>query len=544
MTAEEIKNIISTGENLTTEFKDCINEVSGSVYETICSFLNHSGGNILLGVNDNGEIIGVNKKNASQLVKTIINTVNNPELFTPRTAVYPEIILVDEKVVIYIYVHSSPSVHQYKKKFYDRNGDADPDVSQDFGLLANLFSRKTAYSSERRSIPFLKIEDLDSQTFDLCRKLIVITRPTHPWLTMNDKDILTSARLIDKNPVSGQEEINLAGLLLFGTESSIMQYWPMYRIEAIFRNKTYSYHLKNDVKDTTRYDDRVTERRNLIQAYYTLSEFVERHLPDKFYLEDGNPQRQDLRTNIFREVIANLLVHREYSNPSPGTFEIFSDRVVVTNWSKPALGEKSGIVSIDELHTYTKNPLIVQVFRQLGWIEELGSGFRNIKKYAPEYYTHSTIEIQNSERFIFSMTYQNTDDELFPSDSISVNKSEIIKSNDVNKSKNSNNKSTEKECSVNGCEIDCYTLAKSIITEFVSGISDKIIDRMSEEMAAIYSAKQLTKNELKEKLGLSEEQVKIDLKELTRNKLLEQKGKEKKYMLSEKSITKISLLQK
>lgn len=81
-------------------------------------------------------------------------------------------------------------------------------------------------------------------------------------------------------------------------------------------------------------------------------------------------------------------------------------------------------------------------------------------------------------------------------------------------------------------------LGSGFISEFIPSISGKIADRMSEEIAAIYYAKQLTKNELKEKLGLSDEQVKIDLKELTRNRLLDQKGKEKKYMLSEKLLAK------
>lgn len=90
------------------------------------------------------------------------------------------------------------------------------------------------YSSESRIIPLLKIEDLDSQTFDLCRKLVVLTKPVHLWLRMNNEEILRSAQLIVKDPLTGQEGISLAGLLLFGTESAIMQFWPMYRIEAIF----------------------------------------------------------------------------------------------------------------------------------------------------------------------------------------------------------------------------------------------------------------------------------------------------------------------
>lgn len=63
---------------------------------------------------------------------------------------------------------------------------------------------------------------------------------------------------------------------------------------------------------------------------------------------------------------------------------------------------------------------------------------------------------------------------------------------------------------------------------------------MAEEIAAIYVVGQLTKKELKEQLELTEEQIKIDLRELSRAKLLEQKGKDKKYMLSEMAQIRIS----
>lgn len=53
-----IKSLASKGEDVHIEYKSCIDKVSGSVYETICSFLNHGGGTILLGVNDDGQIIG------------------------------------------------------------------------------------------------------------------------------------------------------------------------------------------------------------------------------------------------------------------------------------------------------------------------------------------------------------------------------------------------------------------------------------------------------------------------------------------------------
>ena len=50
------------GEGATIEYKTCAEQISESLYETVCSFLNHNGGKILVGVRDSGEIVGVNSE--------------------------------------------------------------------------------------------------------------------------------------------------------------------------------------------------------------------------------------------------------------------------------------------------------------------------------------------------------------------------------------------------------------------------------------------------------------------------------------------------
>jgi len=60
--------------------------------------------------------------------------------------------------------------------------------------------------------------------------------------------------------------------------------------------------------------------------------FVEKHLPDKFYLQ--GIQRISLRDKIFRKIIANMLIHREYINAYPSTFIIYKNKVVTKNANK------------------------------------------------------------------------------------------------------------------------------------------------------------------------------------------------------------------
>ena len=78
--------------------------------------------------------------------------------------------------------------------------------------------------------------------------------------------------------------------------------------------------------------------------------------------------------------ILNLLIHREYSSSYPTTFTIFSDKVVTENWNVPYV---YGKIDLTTLKPHRKNPLIANVFSQMGIVEELGSGTRKIFKYTP-----------------------------------------------------------------------------------------------------------------------------------------------------------------
>ena len=134
------------------------------------------------------------------------------------------------------------------------------------------------------------------------------------------------------------------------------------------------------INNVERYDDRAYIQTNLIEAYELLMDFVNRHLPDKFYLQDD--QRISLRTMIFREIVANLIIHREYTNAAPATFVIYRDRVETENANNPH-GE--GPIDPTNFVPFPKNPLIAKFFIQLGRAEELGSGILTTTRLTKDY---------------------------------------------------------------------------------------------------------------------------------------------------------------
>lgn len=78
MNVESLKKLITCGESITVEFKESKNRLNKDLYESVCAFLNRHGGHIILGVKDNGEILGVDKGSANQLKKDFVTSLNNP----------------------------------------------------------------------------------------------------------------------------------------------------------------------------------------------------------------------------------------------------------------------------------------------------------------------------------------------------------------------------------------------------------------------------------------------------------------------------------
>ena len=70
---ERITNLISQGEGISLEFKKAKNNLPESLFETICAFLNRNGGVVLLGVNDDGTVEGIDPAQASIMLKELAN---------------------------------------------------------------------------------------------------------------------------------------------------------------------------------------------------------------------------------------------------------------------------------------------------------------------------------------------------------------------------------------------------------------------------------------------------------------------------------------
>lgn len=369
MDKDVLKSILEIGETVAVEFKRCGNGIESDTYESVCSFLNRFGGDIFMGVLDDGTVNGVPPNAASDMVKNFIKVISNPALFTPTIYLAPEILEYEGHTVIHIHVPPSSEVHSYKKVIYDRVDDADVRVTAT-SQIAAMYIRKQDIFTEKKVYPYAELDDFRLDLLPQIRQLAVNhAGGKHPWGTVDDIELLKSAGLYSKDRVSGQSGFNLASILLLGKDNVIKDVCPTYVTDALVRRV-----------NVDRYDDREIVQTNLIESYGKLMDFTIKHLPDKFYLEGTN--RLSLRNIIAREMLVNTLIHREFTSSYIAKFIIEQNKMYVENANRAA---KDGVITPDNLEPNPKNPIIAAFFRTIGWSDQLGSGVRNLYKYTKLY---------------------------------------------------------------------------------------------------------------------------------------------------------------
>jgi ATP-dependent DNA helicase RecG len=302
--------------------------------------------------------------------KDFITSVNNSEKFYPTYYFNIDDYEVEGKTILHILVPESSQVHRLNGRIFDRNGDADLDITNNHNLVADMFIRKQRNYTENQVYPYVTLDDLRIDLIEKVRKRAVIERADHPWKDLHPAELLKSAGMFLKDFYSGKEGFTLAAVLVFGKDEVIRSVLPYHRIDAILRKI-----------DIDRYDDRDDIRTNLIDSYDRLVAFIHKHLPDIFFLEGMN--RKNIRDIIFREIITNLLIHREYSNAYPTKLIIGRDSIITENANKP---HGYGVIDPENFSPYPKNPVIAGIFKEMGLIDELGSGVRNLYKYSKIYF--------------------------------------------------------------------------------------------------------------------------------------------------------------
>ena len=390
---EDLLEKIRHGENYQIEYKEAFDAMPKSVYDTVSSFSNRDGGDLFLGVHDCTVIHGVNPDAVAQIINSFVTTVNNQDKINPAlyltateyvyesdgsySAVMKNGKTLHEEVgihhIIHVHIPVSPTVVRNSNRIYDRNDDADIDITNFADQVFQCYARKQSSYFVNKVFPYFSVSDLRSDLIERARKMAVSKKrlqegKRHEWADMDDEELLRTSTLIvtDEN---GKRGITLAAILLFGTDEMIGSACAHHKTDCIVR-----------VYNQDRYDDRDVILTNLLDSYDRMIAFGQKHLNDSFVL-DGM-QSVSARDAILREIVSNSLAHRDYSNPYVAQFLIEKDRIIVKNGNR---AHGIGALSIKTFEPFPKNPSISKVFREMGLADELGSGMRNSYKFTKLY---------------------------------------------------------------------------------------------------------------------------------------------------------------
>lgn len=226
--------------------------------------------------------------------------------------------------------------------------------------------------------PVFSVSDLREDLLDRARKMAVSRNADHPWKDMDNEGLLRSCGLILTDEKTGVRGITLAAILLFGTDNMIQSVCFQHKTDAIVR-----------IVDTDRYDDRDVIITNLIDSYDRLMAFGKRHLNDRFVLDESKDdegrkvvQNVSARDKILREIVGNILMHRDFSSGHVARMVIEKDKIELINANR---AHGHGALNINSFEPFQKNPAISQAFREMGLADELGSGMRNSYKFTKLY---------------------------------------------------------------------------------------------------------------------------------------------------------------
>ena len=371
MDKQGLHKILAQGEGVCIEYKEAQNGVPDSLYDTVASFLNREGGIILLGVRDDAEVLGLTEQNLMQLKQNVVTALNNPDVLNPPFPLAVSEISYGDLTILYIRVPISSFIHKHAGVIYDRENDSDFRIT-DATRIAEMYGRKRNVFTENQIYPHLSLEDLDASLFEKVKARIALGNANHPWLEagITNERILRDARFLRRDFVTGESGLTLAAALMFGSDEVIGNILPAYRIDILVRRE-----------NIDRWDDRLQLKTNLIDSYLQALEFIKSKWPQKFY-QDGNGDRIDLRELIFRELVANIIIHREYNNATPTEVIIYEDQVTATN---PNRTRFRGPLDLETFDAEPKNPNIRAFFNVLTWADEIGSGVKNMNKFVSSY---------------------------------------------------------------------------------------------------------------------------------------------------------------
>jgi len=359
MSKADIERIVAQGESQTLEFERSTGQLTRAG-ETLCGMLNGSGGMVMVGVTDSGEVVGqVVADSTLQKVAAMLRD------FEPQAPIRVERVPIEgDREILVLHAQPSPGLGPwtYRGRAYQRVGPTTSTMPQAEYLRYFLDRGQGVTEWEKMLAPEGMIDDLDHQEILRTVRLGIQAGRLPEDTGSSIPDIL------DRFPLRRDGRLNNAAMVLFGKPAL---HFP----QCCIRLARF---------DGTTKDEFIDNRQEMGGAFFLLEEamtFFRRHLSIAGRFVPGRIERVDTpEYPVFalREAVVNALIHRSYVNAGGAvSVAIFDDRLEV--WSEGLLPFGQQPEELTKPHTSRpRNPVIAGVFYRRGLIEAWGRGTQRI----------------------------------------------------------------------------------------------------------------------------------------------------------------------
>lgn len=379
MLKAELLEVIASGETSGVEFKrdDVRPEQIG---KEIVAMANLKGGRILLGVEDDGAITGVQRRDVEEWMMNIFASKVHPMLIP----FYEEVLMDDGKrvaVVTFAEGSSKPYVvrHEGREEIYIRVGTTSRRATRE--QQARLHEMGGMLHTELLPASGAGLDALDRQR--VADYLQHITRDA----VMPESEADWSRRLISLGFMTegpgGLPVCTIAGILLFGQAPRRYLRHAGIRL-MIFDGAEKTYDARYDkVLDgpilplwtTSGERGRVLSGDGLLETVdAVLKPFIvaEPNEVTKGFRRDAGPR---FAREVIREVLLNAVAHRDWTRFVDTELVVYADRLEVT--SPGSLPNTMTIEKMIAGQRSPRNPILVDVLRDYGYVDARGMGIRN-----------------------------------------------------------------------------------------------------------------------------------------------------------------------
>ena len=309
---EILNGLIAGAEGGTVEFKETTGQLERGM-ETLCAFLNGTGGTVLFGVTDKGKIIG--QEVSDKTKRDIAETIRRIEPFATIDISYTDIPGTNKSVIaLSAEEQRYMRPFTYKGRAYQRIESVTSAMPQGiYNLL--VMQRGGIYAWDSMQNPGLKISDLD-ETAILGAVRGGIRGGRLPEGSMQE-DVRT---ILEKFDLLNDGKLNNASVVLFGRN---FYHYP----QCLLRLARFKGTTKDEFLDNQRVTGNIF---NLLDAAMA---FFFKHLSLSGKIE-GLYREEELNVpyKALRECCINAFAHRVYHRPGSSVgIAIYDDRVEIEN---------------------------------------------------------------------------------------------------------------------------------------------------------------------------------------------------------------------